>query len=114
MSPCDHVAFVFLGWFNGPMSGNPAYNALHHDVCVRHGWCGGVVDGRPSHVDDFIPEVGPVTAEQFVDWLFQAEGLDPSSDSEKWRKHKDALRDAFIQHLGADMVDASMLKWAVS
>ena len=96
------------------MSGNPAYNALQHDVCIGRGWCGGIVDGKPCHVDDFIPEVGPVSAEQFVEWLFQAEGLDPSSEPEKWQKHKDGLRQAFVQHMGAEVVDASALKLDVS
>jgi hypothetical protein len=66
------------------MTGNPNYNALMHDVCVGRGWCGGIVNGQPSHVDHLIPEAGPVSAEQFVD------------------------------HMGADVVDASALKWDVS
>jgi hypothetical protein len=96
------------------MSGNPDYNALMYDVCVGLGWCGGIVDGQPSHVDDLIPEAGPVSAEQFVEWLFQAEGLDPSSEPAKWKKHKDSLREAFVRHMGADVVEASALKWAVN
>lgn len=96
------------------MCGNLAYNALQHDVCVGHGWCGGIVDGKPSHVDDLIPESGPVSAEQFVDWLFQAEGLDPSAEPEKWQKHKDDLREAFVAHMGPEVVDAAALKWDVS
>jgi hypothetical protein len=95
----------------GSMSGNPNYNALHHDVCVGHGWCGGIVAGKPSHVDDLIPDSGPVSADQFVDWLFIAEGIDPRSELDKWQKHKDRLREAFIRHMGADVVDASELKW---
>lgn len=96
------------------MAGNPNYNALQHDVCVGRGWCGSIVDDKPSHVDDLIPEAGPVTADQFVDWLFIAEGLDPVSEPDKWQKHKDGLREAFIRHMGADVVDASALKWDVS
>ena len=83
------------------------------EVCVERGWCGGLVQGQPSHVDDFLPEAGPVTAEQFVEWLFQAEGVDPSSDPAKWGKHKDGLREAFVRHMGGNMVDASALKWDV-
>lgn len=89
------------------------YDALMHEVCVRRGWCGGIVDGRPSHVDDFIPQGGPVTADQFVDWLFRAEGMDPAADLTKWQKHRDALREAFVRHMGSDPVDASLLKWDV-
>jgi len=54
-----------------------------------------------------------VTAEQFVEWLFQAEGVAPSSDPAKWGKHKDGLREAFVRHMGGNMVDASALKWDV-
>ncbi|WP_260926800.1 hypothetical protein [Novosphingobium sp. 9] len=92
------------------MVGNPDYNSLMHEVCVDRGWCGGIVDNRPSHVDDFIPKTGPVSAEQFVDWLFLADGVDPSSEPAKWQKHKIGLREAFVRHMGADVVDASKLK----
>jgi hypothetical protein len=95
------------------MIGNPDYNSLMHDVCVNRGWCGGIVNGEPLHVDDFIPETGPVSAEQFVDWLFLADGVDPSSEPTKWQKHKTGLREAFVRHMGADVVDASKLKWDV-
>lgn len=96
------------------MSGNPAYNALMHDVCVGRGWCGGIVNGEPSHVDYLIPKEGLVSAEQFVEWLFQAEGIDPSSDPAKWKKHSEGLREAFVHHMGTNVVDASALKWDVS
>jgi hypothetical protein len=93
------------------MSGSQNYESLMREVCVERGWCGGIVDGKPTHVDDFIPESGQVTAEQFVDWLFRADGMDPFVDLEQWQKHKDGLKDAFIRHMGADVVNASMLKW---
>ena len=96
------------------MIGNPNYNSLMHEVCVGRGWCGGIVNDKPSHVDDFIPETGPVSAEQFIEWLFQADGVDPSSEPTKWAKHKNALREAFVRHMGADVIDASALKWDVS
>ncbi len=96
------------------MSEKPGYNALMHEVCVGQGWCGGIVNDEPSHVDHFIPESGPVTPDQFVDWLFEADGMDPYADLGKWQKHKDALRDAFIRHMGSDVVDASRLKWDLS
>lgn len=94
------------------MSGSKSYNSLMHEVCVKWGWCGGIVDGKPTHVDDFIPESGQVTAEQFVEWLFRADGMDPFAELEKWQKHKDGLKDAFVRHMGSDVVEASMLKWA--
>ena len=96
------------------MSGNPDYNARMHDVCVGRGWCGGIANGEPSHVDYLIPEAGRVSAEQSFEWLFQAEGLDPSSEPAKWQKHKDGLGEPFVRHMGADLVDASALNWDVS
>ena len=95
------------------MDEKPGYNALMHEVCVGMGWCGGVIDGEPSHVDDFIPNEGSVTADQFVDWLFRADGMDPLEDPAKWQKHKDGLRNAFIRHMGSDIVNACQLKWDV-
>jgi hypothetical protein len=95
------------------MEKKPGYNALMDEVCIGRGWCGGIVNGQPSHVDDFIPESGPVTADQFVDWLFMADGMDPNEDPSKWQKHKQGLPDAFIRHMGHDVVDASLLKWAL-
>ncbi|WP_145609444.1 hypothetical protein [Nitrospirillum amazonense] len=92
----------------------PGFNALIHEVCVGRGWCGSVVDNQPRHVSMFIPESGPVTADQFVDWLFLAEGIDLLEDVSKWQPHKDALRDIFIRHMGADVVDAHKLKWDFS
>jgi len=92
------------------MTGNPKYTALLDDVCIGRGWCGGIVDGKPSHVNDLIPDSGPVTAEQFVEWLFIAEGVDPHAEPDKWNRHKAGLRKAFIQHMGAEIVDASALK----
>jgi len=92
------------------MKQRSGYDALMHEVCVEHGWCSGIVDGHPSHVDDLIPEQGPVTADQFVDWLFMADGMDPDAEPSKWREHKQGLRDSFIRHMGHYTVDASLLK----
>lgn len=95
------------------MNGDPRYNALMEEVSVQYGWCGGIVNDKPSHVDDFIPASGQVSASQFVEWLFLADGVDPASEPQKWTKHKDRLRDAFIRHMGADTVDASALRWDI-
>ena len=90
-----------------------AYNALMHEVCVGRGWCGSVIDDQRLHVDMFIPDSGPVCADQFVEWLFRAEGVNPDSEPEKWRKHREGLREAFIRHMGSDIVEAERLKWDV-
>lgn len=72
----------------------------------RFGWCGSVVDGHPLHVTDFIPDKAVVSADQFVTWLFMAEGVDPNYGGPK----KKLIR-IFRKHMGADVVDARRLKW---
>jgi hypothetical protein len=90
------------------MTTKSAYDALLKEVCVGLGFCGSVVDGKPLHVDHFIPDQGAVSANQFVDWLFRAEGMDPwGADA---REHRESLRQAFVRHMGGDAVDAQMLK----
>ena len=79
------------------------------EVCVGMGYCGSVVDGEPRHLDMYIPESGPVTADDFVNWLFLAEGLDPIGSA-----HADNIRKAFIEHMGGEVVDARELKWAIT
>jgi len=85
------------------------YEALQHEICVGLGFCGSVIDGKPSHVDSFIPERGSVSADQFVEWVFLAEGMDPAEDDAT--KHAASLREAFVKNMGGDIVDASRLKW---
>ncbi len=53
------------------------YIELLNEVCVSFGFCGSVVDGRPLHVDLFLPNSGAVSADAFADALFRAERLDP-------------------------------------
>lgn len=91
------------------MTDRGPFDALMHEVCVKLGWCGSVVDGRPTHVTDFLPEKGAVTADQFVSWLFEADGIDPNDDLSKWQTHIDGLRDAFIRHMGRASVDVDRL-----
>ena len=83
------------------------YDALLHDVCVRLGFCGSVVNGEPLHVDRFVPTLGRVSADQFVEWVFRAEGMDPQDAVAM--KHAHSLREAFVRHMGSDVVDARAL-----
>lgn len=93
------------------MTDREPFHALMTEVCVNHGWCGSVVDDCQMHVTDFLPDEGMVTADQFVGWLFEADGVDPSEDLPKWQKHFDELRDAFIRHMGSSSVDVERLAW---
>lgn len=92
-----------------PRSG---FDALMHFVCVGWGYCGCVKDGRPLHVDMLIPPDGPVTADQFVEWVFLADNMNPNSEPERWQPHKDAIRAAFVEHMGGEIVDATRLRWS--
>lgn len=92
------------------MKRSSGYNTLMGEVCTDMGFCGGVVNGRPLHVDMFVPASGPVTADQFVAWLLEAEGM---TRLDEVKRHKAALRTAFVRHMGSEVVDAAMLKWDV-
>jgi len=85
----------------------PGYDDLMREVCVVLGFCGSSKGGQPTHVDDYVPESGCVTAEQFVDWVLLAEGLNPVHSS-----YRRAIRDAFVRHMGGDAVDARLPEWA--
>jgi hypothetical protein len=87
---------------------NPYY-ALMQEVCVGLGFCGSVVGGEPRHVDDFVLRKGLVNADQFVDWIFKAEG----TDGTLYNQHRKALKAAFLRHMGSDTVDAKMLRWDI-
>jgi len=96
------------------MTKRTPFDALMDEVCVERGWCGAVVDDQPLHVTDFIPRSGQVTAAQFAEWVFHADGVDPKEDFDKWQKHIDGLRVAFVRHMGSDSIDAEQLRWDVS
>jgi hypothetical protein len=81
------------------------FDGMMHEFCVGLGFCGGERNGEPLHVTDFIPESGPVSADDFAKWLLTADGLDP--DDRHWIVR---LKAVFIRHMGADVVDASMLR----
>ncbi|TRD12499.1 hypothetical protein FGU71_11920 [Erythrobacter insulae] len=94
--------------------GDGAYNKLQHELCVGMGFCGGLADGKPSHVDDFIPEGGVVTVDQFIQLLFQAEGDGyPANYDAKQSPQYEELKRIFVEQMGAVSVNASRLKWDV-
>ena len=93
------------------MQNREPFDALMHEVCVERGWCGAIVDDRPLNVTDFLPASGTVTADQFVNWLFEADGVDPNEDRTKWQSHIDGLRNAFVRHMGGAVVDVRLLRY---
>ncbi|MNK13978.1 hypothetical protein D3C87_320720 [compost metagenome] len=81
-----------------------AYDNLLEEVCVRFGFCGSVLDDQPLHVDQFLPQSGKLTDEDFVDALFKAEGWEP--DGAEARKFRSSVREAFVRHMGGTEIDA--------
>ncbi len=90
------------------MNKTNGYDSLMHIICVEWGFCGCVKDGQPLHINDIIPSEGLVNADQFVEWVFLADDMDPNSALEKWQKHKDAIRSAFIECMGSEVVDINV------
>ncbi|MEL7199251.1 MAG: hypothetical protein AAGL10_13130 [Pseudomonadota bacterium] len=82
---------------------------LLHKLCVTYGYCGCVKFDKPLHVDDFIPPKGPVHAEQFVEWVFLADDVNPNSDDDHIVEMKSVFRSLFVEYLGAETVDALVL-----
>jgi hypothetical protein len=94
------------------MTINTAYDALMEEICVGLGFCGCIKDGRPLHVRQLIPSSGPVTADQFVEWVFLADNMNPNTRPMRWENLKGKVRQAFLRHMGAEVVDAKLLKWS--
>lgn len=82
-----------------------------HYVCVEHGYCGSVLNGKPSHVTDFIPENGLVSADEFAEWVMLADGCEPNSTLGFRERHKNDMVAAFIKYMGTDRVQARFLSW---
>lgn len=80
---------------------------MMHELCVGLGFCGGIVDGEPRHVTDYIPKQGEVSADEFVYWLLLAEGFDPQLEN-SWKKE---LKAVFVKHMKSETVDAKQLAY---
>jgi hypothetical protein len=88
-----------------------AFDGMMHEFCVGMGWCGCVKDGKRLHVTNFIPEAGPVSADEFTRWLVMADGFDPDQLSDpEIKRWMPKLKTVFVKHMGADVTDASNLR----
>lgn len=92
------------------MFGKLGFETLMRAVCAGHGYCGSLQDGQFVHVTDFIPKRGTVSAEDFVDWLFLADGEAYIGRVNAMRR-RETLRSMFIAHMGSTTVQASRLRW---
>lgn len=85
-----------------------AYDELLKEICVELGVCGSTVDGQALHIDMLIPHHGTLTAHEFVQCVFQAEGMDHKGASAM--KFAGLLRDTFIRHMGGETANAALLR----
>jgi hypothetical protein len=86
-----------------------AYDKLLHQICVGLGWCGSVVDGKRRYVHHYFPQSGPVTADEFVAWVFAADNYDPDQNPDQAERWRQGIRAAFVHHMGGDVVDVTVL-----
>ncbi len=84
------------------------FDLLLRDMCVRLGFCGGLVNEKPTHVTDLLPATGLVTAEEFAKLAISAE-CDQRSSPDKVARWSATLVAAFKEHLGAASVPAESL-----
>lgn len=85
------------------------FDALMTFTCVKMGYCGCVKKEQAFDVTLLIPDRGVVTADQFAEWVFLADNTNPNTASRS--KNRKAIRDAFIEHMGSAVVDASRLQY---
>jgi hypothetical protein len=85
-----------------------AFDLLLWDICVGHGFCGGVVNGQPTHVTDLLPATGMVTAEGFAELVIRADG-DGQSPADKHIRWVASLGAMFIKHMKSASVPAETL-----
>lgn len=88
------------------------YDELMDCVCPRCGFCGCIKDGKPLHVNDFIPKDGYVTADEFSEWVMLADDIGPDSSPKYRSKWKAGVKAAFIKYMGAESVRAQDLQWS--
>ena len=59
-----------------------------------------------------IADNGVVTADQFVEWVLISDNMNPNTNHSTWKKHKEKIKSKFVESMGADMVDATKLKYS--
>ena len=89
-----------------------SFASLMDAVCVGLGYCGGMHGDTFVHVTDLMPQSGQVTADQFVELVFQAEYQNLSERmSPRWKQHRERIREYFKKNMGSEVVDANQLRW---
>ena len=85
------------------------FDLLLQDICVQHGFCGGIVNDKPAHVTDLLPVSGTVTAEEFARLVIRAEhdGVDHPNKVKRWTE---MLKAKFIKHMRASEAPVEALQ----
>ena len=85
-----------------------AFDRLSWDICVNGGWCGGIVDGKPTTVDDLLPPTGIIEARTFAELAMRADGWPDDQPFDE--DHLCGLQAKFVQHLGANSICTDQLR----
>ena len=85
-----------------------AFENLLWDICVGGGWCGGLVNGEPTTVEDLLPREGEVTAKEFARLTILADGWPSSQPMDE--KHLHWIEGRFKEQLGAASAPADALR----
>ncbi|MCT7662863.1 hypothetical protein [Shinella kummerowiae] len=91
------------------MSENKDFHALLRAICVGYGHCGSLQDDGYVHVTHFVPERGKVSVDDFIDWVFMAEG-DEWFGYPRAMMQREKLRSCFIGYMGSSVVSARRLR----
>jgi hypothetical protein len=81
---------------------------LYWTICVVGGWCGGIVENEPTHVEDLLPDAGEVTSRRFAELAVHADGW--PADAAMPEKHLLWLEAKFVEIMGAQVVEAAALQ----
>jgi hypothetical protein len=80
------------------------FQRLLWEICVKRGWCGGIVNDNPTTVDDLLPRHGKISARQFAELTMRADGWPDGEPFEE--QHLRWLQAKFVEYVGAESVDA--------
>jgi hypothetical protein len=84
------------------------FDRLLWDMCIKLGFCGGIVNDRVTHVTDLLPATGTVTARDFAELAISAECdvKSPPAKHDRWVAQLEAM---FVEYMGEESVPAQAL-----
>ncbi len=79
------------------------FRKLVHDACVLHGNCG----TGDTHIYDFLPRTGQLTADEFARLMLKAEKMSKLFYGKQYQANYDWCAERFRKTMGAEAIDAS-------